>query len=169
MDLVLDGAPMQLRRLWKPLAPRAILSTIIQSEGNHMRPLLISAVLLLAAPAFADGDAAKGEKTFGKCKACHAIVNGDQVIQKGGKTGPNLFGIVGRPAAAEEGFSYGPGIKEAAEKGLVWTEDEIAEYVVDPTKFLEKFTGDGKARSKMTFKLPKGGDDVAAYLASLNG
>ncbi len=133
-----------------------------------MKSALIAAIAVgLAAPALASGDVGKGEKVFAKCKACHSIVDGDNVIVKGGKVGPNLFGVVGRPAASSADFKYGDGIKEAAEKGLVWTEEEIATYVKDPSKFLDDFTGDGKARSKMTFKLAQGGEDVAAYLASL--
>ena len=55
--------------------------------------------LTAAAPAFAQ-DAAVGEKEFNKCKACHMIQDesGKDVV-KGGKTGPNLWGIVGREIA----------------------------------------------------------------------
>ena len=124
-------------------------------------------VLALASPAFAAGDAAKGEKEFRKCKACHSIIADDgTAIVKGGRVGPNLYGVIGRPAASEDGFRYGQGIKEAAEKGLVWDEAKVAEYVKDPTKFLDEITGDS-AKSKMTFKLRRGGEDVAAYLASV--
>lgn len=138
-----------------------------------MRSILtISAVLALAlsAQVRADdaGDPAAGEKVFAKCKSCHSIVDGENVIQKGGKTGPNLFGIIGRPAASEEGFKYGDGILEAAAKGLVWDEENIADYVEDPTEFLDEFTGNKKLKSKMTFKLNKGEKDIAAYLASLS-
>lgn len=123
------------------------------------------AALALATPSFA-GDAAVGEKTFAKCKACHSIIKADgTAVVKGGKVGPNLFGVVGRPAAAEADFKYGDGIKAAAAAGLVWDEALIAEYVVDPTKFIDSHGGEGA--SKMTFKLPKGGEDVAAYLASV--
>ncbi|MCF1708495.1 cytochrome C [Tabrizicola sp. J26] len=129
---------------------------------------LIASLTLVAAPVFAEGDAAKGENEFKKCKACHAITAPDGTdIVKGGKVGPNLYGVVGRPLASVEGFAYGDGIKEAAGKGLVWDEAMIAAYVADPTKWLEEQTGDPKAKSKMSFKLPKGGEDVAAYLASV--
>ena len=128
---------------------------------------LIASLTLVAAPAFA-GDAAKGENDFKKCKSCHAITAPDGTdIVKGGKVGPNLYGVVGRPLASVEGFAYGDGIKEAAAKGLVWDEAMIAAYVVDPTKWLDEQTGDAGAKSKMTFKLASGGDDVAAYLASV--
>ncbi|RMF39917.1 MAG: cytochrome C [Alphaproteobacteria bacterium] len=129
---------------------------------------LALATLVLSAPAFAAGDAAKGEKTFRRCKACHTIANGDEVIVKGGKVGPNLFGVIGRKAGSLEGFRYKKDIVAAGEKGLVWTEETLAEYVKNPKKFLTDYLG-RKAKSGMSFKLRKGGEDVAAYLASLSG
>ena len=126
------------------------------------------ALLALAAPAFAAGDAAKGEADFKKCKACHMIVADDGTeIQKGGKTGPNLYGVIGRPIASVEGFNYGPSIASLAGKGLAWDEAMLASYVADPGAWLKEQTGDAAAKSKMTFKLPKGGADMAAYLASV--
>ncbi len=126
------------------------------------------AVMALAAPAFAEGDAAAGEKTFKKCKACHMIVSPEgETIFKGGKTGPNLYGIIGRAAGAVEGFKYGNSLKEAGEAGLIWDETNIAAYMADPKGYLKEHLDDPKAKSKMSFKLKKGGEDVAAYLASV--
>lgn len=123
---------------------------------------------LLAAPAFADGDAAQGEKEFKKCKSCHAIVAADGTeIVKGGKTGPNLYGVVGRTAGTVEGFKYGESIVAAGAAGLVWEEEGFEAYVQDPAAFLKEYLKDGSAKSKMTFKLKKGGEDVFAYLQSL--
>lgn len=127
-----------------------------------------AALMVLSAPAFAAGDAAKGEREFNKCKACHMIQAADGTdIVKGGKTGPNLYGVIGRAAGAQEGFRYGPSLAAAGEAGLVWDEENLATYVKDPKAFLVEFTGDAKARSAMSFKLAKGGEDVAAYLASI--
>lgn len=133
-----------------------------------MKTLTLFATLcLLAAPAFAEGDAAKGEGDFKRCKACHSIIAADgNVIQKGGKTGPNLFGLIGRVVASEPDFKYGDGIKEVGAKGVVWDEAMVAAYVEDPTPWLKEQSGDDKAVSKMTFKLSKGGEDIAAYLAT---
>lgn len=120
-----------------------------------------------AAPVFAQ-DAAKGEGEFKKCKACHMIVADDGTeIQKGGKVGPNLYGVIGRPVASYPDFKYGDGILAAGAAGLVWDEAMLAAYVVDPGKWLQANSGDPKAKSKMAFKLAKGGEDVAAYLASV--
>ncbi|MEZ5713955.1 MAG: cytochrome C [Paracoccaceae bacterium] len=132
-----------------------------------MKTLLTTAALLvIAAPAFAEGDAAAGEKTFKKCKSCHMIVAPDGTeIQKGGKTGPNLYGVVGRVAGSVEDFKYGDGLKDAAAAGFVWTPEAIAEYVVDPKAYNDHHGW--TAKTKMTFKLKDGGEDVAAYLASV--
>lgn len=120
----------------------------------------------LGSAALAEGDAAEGESVYNRCKSCHAIANGDEVIVRGGRVGPNLFGIVGTAAAATEGFRYGDSLAAAGAAGLIWTEENIAEYVVDPTTFLRTLLDDSSARSKMTFKLRAGGEHVAAFLAS---
>ena len=130
------------------------------------------AALALAMPALAQdasGDAAAGEKEFRKCKACHSIEGPDGVIEKGGKVGPNLFGVAGRTAGTYEDFNYSDLMIEAGEKGLEWNEADFAGYVADPTGFLREYTGESSGRGKMTFKLPKEEDamDVWAYLVSV--
>jgi cytochrome c len=127
-----------------------------------------AAMLALTVPAFAAGDAAKGEREFNKCKACHMIQAADGTdIVKGGKTGPNLYGIIGKAAGAQEGFRYGESLVQAGEAGLVWDEANLATYIQDPKAFLVEYNDDPKARSSMSFKLAKGAEDVAAYLASV--
>ena len=123
--------------------------------------------LFAVTPAMA-GDAAKGEDLFKRCKSCHAITDTDgNKIVKGGKTGPNLFGLVGNPVASDADFNYGDGILAAQAAGVVWDEQNLAVYVQDPSAWLKTVTGDDGAKSKMTFKLKKGGEDMAAYLATL--
>lgn len=130
-------------------------------------PALAALALTFAVPLQA-ADAAKGESGFKKCKSCHSIIGADgTAIVKGGKTGPNLFGIAGRPVASFPDFKYGEGILAANAAGAVWDEASLAAYVVDPTAWLQQVTGDAGASSKMTFKLTKGGDDMAAYLVTL--
>lgn len=127
------------------------------------------AVATLATGAFADtsaptGDVEAGEKAFKKCKSCHMIQDADgENIVKGGKTGPNLYGVVGRTAGTYEGFKYGKDLVAAGEGGLVWTEEEFVAYVSDPKAYMK--ARDGK--SKMTFRLKSGAEDVYAYLASV--
>ena len=121
----------------------------------------------LAAPALAQ-DAAAGEKEFNKCKACHSITAADGTdIVKGGKTGPNLYGVIGRPVASVADFKYGDSILAVGAAGVIWDEALLTAYVTDPVAWLKEKTGDNAAKSKMSFKLAKGGADVAAYLASV--
>ncbi|MGI3211555.1 c-type cytochrome [Roseovarius tibetensis] len=118
-------------------------------------------LLAFAMPAHAEGDAAKGEKTFNQCKACHMIASEDETIVRGGRVGPNLYGVIGRTMGSVEDFRYSDGLKEKAEAGEVWTQERLAEYTTDPSEFLG-------SRSKMTFKLRSGSEDVAAYLATFS-
>ncbi|NOC85116.1 cytochrome c family protein [Ruegeria sp. HKCCD6428] len=136
-----------------------------------MNRILATAIVgLLALPAYAEGDAEAGKKTFNKCKSCHMIADpAGEVIVKGGKTGPNLYGIAGRTAGTVEGFKYGDSIVAAGEKGLVWDETTFVEYAQDPKAFLKAYLDDTSAKSKMTFKLKKGAEDVYAYIASVSG
>ena len=129
--------------------------------------LAAAALSVSGLAAMAEGDVEKGAKTFKKCKACHMIANGDDVLVKGGKTGPNLDGVIGRAAATQDGFKYGKSLIAAGEAGLVWDEALLAEYATNPKTFLRTYLDDDKAKSKMTLKLKKGGEDVAAYLASV--
>ena len=123
---------------------------------------------LLAVPALAEGDAAAGEKEFKKCKSCHMIESpSGEAIVKGGKTGPNLYGVAGRPAGSVEGFKYSDSMVAAGEKGLVWDEATFSEFSMDPKGFLQTYLDDTSAKSKMTFKLKKGNEDVFAYLQSV--
>lgn len=127
------------------------------------------AAVMLAGGAHAQ-DASEGEDVFGKrCRACHSIVDdAGEVIVKGGRTGPNLYGVIGRQAGSVEDFRYRDDIVKAGEMGLTWDEETFESYVQDPTAFLKEYLDDGGARSGMTFKLREGAADVYAYLASLS-
>lgn len=133
-----------------------------------MKAALLSAVAaVFALPALA-ADPVKGQSEFKKCRSCHAIVAPDGTeVQKGGKMGPNLWGVIGRPVASVDGFGYGESILAVGATGLVWDEAMLAAYVTDPTKWLQETLGDSSAKSKMNFKLAKGSADVAAYLATV--
>lgn len=123
--------------------------------------------LMLATPALA-GDPAAGEAAFNKCKACHSLTATDgTVVVKGGKTGPDLGAVVGRAVASVADFKYGESIVAVGAAGKVWDEASIAAYVVDPAAWLAANGAGEGAKSKMTFKLASGGEDVAAYLATV--
>ncbi|MGV6849340.1 MAG: c-type cytochrome [Marinibacterium sp.] len=130
---------------------------------------IVAAVIAgaLACPVLAEGDAGKGEKGFKKCKSCHTIVSdAGETIVKGGKTGPNLYGLPGRVVGSTD-FKYDADMKALGESGMVWDAEQFAVYVQDPTAWLREVSGNKKAKSKMSFKLKKGGEDIYAYLESV--
>ena len=125
------------------------------------------ALASLAGPVLA-ADPAAGEDDYKKCKACHSITAPDGTdIQKGGKTGPNLYGVIGRAVASDPDFRYGDSLAAVGATGAVGDEASLAAYVADPAAWLKSTLGDDGAKSKMTFKLASGGDNIAAYLASV--
>ena len=115
----------------------------------------LAAVLMAATPAFADGDAAAGEKVFIKCKACHENEQGVN------KIGPTLKGVVGRKAASVEGYKYSAAMTAKGAEGLVWDEATLTAYLPNPKAYVPG--------TKMAFGGLKKPDDVAnviAYLAA---
>ncbi len=125
------------------------------------RLVAVASVFFLASTlgAFAEGDAAKGEKVFKKCKACHQVGEGAK-----NKVGPLLTGVVGRTIGTVPDFKYSEGYLALGEQGATWDDEKLMAYLLDPKDFLK---GAGvKAKSKMTFKLKKENEraDVIAYL-----
>jgi cytochrome c len=108
---------------------------------------------LLTGTAFADGDAAKGEKAFKACMACHSFTG------KTNKVGPYLKGIVGRAASTAEGYNYSEPMKAYGATGAVWDEATLDKYLESP-----KATVPG---TKMTFAGVKKPDQRADLIAFL--
>ena len=124
------------------------------------------ALATMSAPAFAEGDADAGAKEFRKCKACHAIIADDgTAIVKGGKTGPNLYGVIGRAAGSAD-FKYSSILAAAGEAGLVWDAETLPLFIADPNAYLSEFTGES-GRSKMAKQRVKNAADIVAYLESV--
>ena len=118
---------------------------------------LAAAAAVIATAGFAQaGDAAKGEKVFRKCKACHVV------DEEKNRVGPHLVGIVGRPVASVDGFKYSSAMVEWG-NGKTWTAEELTAFLAAPKKAVKG--------TKMAFAgLKKEADlaDVIAYLAQFN-
>lgn len=139
---------------------------------------IAAAFALFAAPAFADGhasgDAAKGAEQFERqCVSCHLVADagGNVLAGRNAKTGPNLFGIVGRTPGTVEGFRYGDSIVAYGETGFAWDEAGFVAYVQDPTGYLREELGDNRARARMSYRVRDAGDatDIFAFLATFGG
>jgi cytochrome c len=114
--------------------------------------LTFTAVAALSGPAFADGDAAAGEKVFNKCKACHTVEAGKN------KVGPSLHAIIGRAPASVEGFNYSKAMKEFA-SGHTWDEETLNQYLEAPKKMVP-----GTKMAFVGLKKEDDREDVIAYL-----
>ena len=88
---------------------------------------LIWAMALLAAAgsARADGDAARGEKRFEECGACHKLAAGENEI------GPSLHGVFDRKAGEIADFRYSPALRRS---GITWTPQTLDTFLADPQK-----------------------------------
>jgi cytochrome c len=123
--------------------------------------VVMAAVAAMAAmPSMAqaqDGDAAAGQRVFNQCRACHTANEGGR-----NGVGPNLFGVVGRPAASIEGFRYSANMRELATGGLTWTDDRLRAYIANPKAVVP--------RGSMSFPGIRNAtqiNDLMAYLATL--
>jgi len=95
--------------------------------------LLPLALLALAGPALAQeaGDAAAGKTAFAPCSSCHDI--GENAKNR---MGPYLTGVVGRPAASVDKFTYSQAMVAARDAGLVWTPEAIEAFVTGPHDYV---------------------------------
>lgn len=118
-----------------------------------------SVALIWSAGAYAAGDAEHGKTVFNQCKICHAVGPG----AKAG-VGPEQNGVVGSKAGARPGYNYSPAMKEAGEKGLVWTPENLEKFIANPKAVVPG--------TKMVFpglKNEKDREDVIAYLETQKG
>ena len=115
--------------------------------------LVFAGVLAMPPPAYAQGDAAAGEKVFAHCAPCHSNKPGEN------KFGPSLAGVFGRKSGAEPGYNYSSAMKGA---NVTWDEKTLDEYLQGPGKFVRG--------TKMVYLVPdeKDRQDVIAYLKTLS-
>ncbi len=103
----------------------------------------------------AAADVGKGEKVFGKCKACHKLEDGAN------STGPYLYGVVGRPVDSAEGYSYSGALEKAAE---VWTPETLSAFLENPKGYAP-----GTTMGFSGLKKPEDRANLIAYLDQLDG
>jgi cytochrome c len=114
--------------------------------------LTLATFLCLATSAWAEGDAVAGKMVFKKCAPCHST---EQV----NRVGPTLAGIVGRPVATIEDYTYSPAMRAFGEDGKVWSEAQIAEYLMSPKAMVPG--------TRMTFAGLRKIEDIANLIAYL--
>jgi cytochrome c len=92
----------------------------------------------------ASADAAKGEKVFAKCMACHTINAGGAA-----GIGPNLHGVVGKGLGSAAGFAYSDALKKV---GGAWSFEQLDKWLTSPRDFAPgtkmSFAGLGNAADR---------------------
>jgi cytochrome c len=115
-----------------PDAPeRANLIVYLNSKGSNLPlPPVPAAPAAGAEPAAVAvvGDAAKGQKSFAKCAACHTVTPGGA-----NGIGPNLAGVFGEAVAqGRGGYAFSDALKA---KGGTWDDATMDAWLTDPAKF----------------------------------
>ncbi|MEO0399538.1 MAG: cytochrome c family protein [Pseudomonadota bacterium] len=73
-------------------------------------------------------DRALAKTTITQCRVCHSLDDG-----KPNLTGPNLYGVYGRKAAALENFAYSPKLRNAE---ITWDDETLDQFLENPPQYL---------------------------------
>lgn len=125
--------------------------------NNHWiaAALVAATAIVTTAPTVrAEGDPAKGEKVFRKCKACHMVGDGAK-----NRVGPVLTGILEQPAGQVAGFAYSDALLERAAGGLVWDTATLSAFLTKPKEVVPG--------TKMSFAGLRRDQEVADVIAFL--
>lgn len=99
--------------------------------------------------------------TLNQCKTCHVLEPG----KPSRATGPSLYGIPGQAAMHAPDFKkYSEAIKVAQAKGLIWSDENLFNYLADPKAFLTGINGQ-PLKNGMVFQLK----DEAKRKAAIEG
>ncbi|MFN3076150.1 MAG: c-type cytochrome [Alphaproteobacteria bacterium] len=114
-------------------------------------------VLVLSTPAAGqpvDGEAGEGKRIFAACRGCH-----EASPAGANRTGPNLWGVVGRSVGSASGFAYSSALKGL---GGAWDASRLDRFIAAPAAEVPG--------TRMTYPGLKDAArraDVVAYLATL--
>jgi cytochrome c len=97
---------------------------------------------------------AAGERAFKQCQTCHEVGEGAR-----SKTGPHLNNLFGRTAGTVDGFRYSRQFVTAGEEGLVWTEETLHDFLMQPRDYIKG--------TRMSFRGFRDESDIAAVTAYL--
>jgi cytochrome c len=107
-------------------------------------------------PLLQTASAAEGEGVAKACAACHSFTKGGAA-----KVGPNLWGVIGGPAASAAGYSYSASLQKMA--GKEWDYEEMNKFIANPKGYA--------AGTKMTYaglRKPEQRAAVIAYLRTMS-
>ena len=120
---------------------------MLYSNLSLARLITLPLMLVFSNAVLAAGESANS--SFAICSACHALTADDEVP----RIGPQLVGIIGRPAAAVDSFAYSSALQAQADAGLIWTTDKLDEFLAAPKEMIAEtkmsFSGIGDASERI--------------------
>lgn len=166
--------------VWNP-ARQGFASAVVIAVGSLLsacsRTQTERSLLTPASEACAlDGAAARGSVWAPTCRGCHDIAASRPAQSAGG---PNLHDVYESPAGTvslKYAYKYSAAIQAARRAGLVWTADNLDQYLKSPRAFLERFTGEHFPPTANVMNFFVGGDgaaqerarrDIIAYLRAI--
>lgn len=111
-----------------------------------------STILAGLGPDYAAADLVNGARQFRRCQSCHTLSEGGRHT-----VGPNLYGIIGAPAANAERFSYSSQLESA---GLDWDLETLSAWIENPRAVVP-----GNRMSFVGLRDADDRRDVIAYIA----
>lgn len=118
-----------------------------------MRGFVLAAVCAAASPAWAAGDAQRGQQAYeARCGGCHSV-DTDRV-------GPRHAGVLGRRAGSVRGFTYSDALRKS---GLTWDAALLERWLANPEALVPG--------QRMGYQLAdaQARADIVAYLTTLQG
>ncbi|WP_417471193.1 c-type cytochrome [Maricaulis sp.] len=103
-----------------------------------------------------EADLANGRRQFRRCQSCHTMTEGGRHT-----VGPNLYGVLARPAASAPGFSYSRALRDS---GLNWDMDTLDAWIENPRLLVP-----GNRMSFVGLRDANDRRDVIAYIAAETG
>jgi len=98
----------------------------------------------------AEADIDRGRRVSRACLACHSFDQSREIRPQG----PPLWGIVGKPLASVDGFTYSSALKE---EGGTWTVEKLNEYLWNPRRAIPG--------NRMNYRGIRSPEDRAALIA----
>jgi len=122
--LVVKFATEAIFEVPKPAKPGYVVEGVTEETASTTSAAPAEEALPDFGTVLPAADVAAGQKVSQRCEQCHDL-------SKGGpnKIGPNLWGIVGRPRASHEGFSYSGAMMASHDP---WTYDALFKYLKSP-------------------------------------
>jgi cytochrome c len=157
--LFVMGVGFVAEAIYAPIEDRGPGYSLPEPEGEQgAEPAEPEAPAVPLGVLLASANAEQGANAVRKCQSCHNFGEGEA-----NKQGPMLYGVVGRPIASHEGFSYSEALAAHEAAGETWTYENLDHFLAAPNAFANG--------TKMKFagvKSPEERANILAYLSTLS-